>query len=346
MPDSPVLLRTSERKDFRTCEWLWWEHWVGGVSPRRNPTWSVFGTAWHLAMEYVYQPGIRRGRGDYLDACDLFIESLDDAGRKVGVDDWEEIENEEIEQSTTKIIPARELGPKMLLNYWDKYGPEREWKIIHTEQPFQINVPMPNGPRGSVLVVYAGTWDLLAWHERERRYWLWDHKSCKQFPDLRMLDLDDQAGSYLWVAKKVLLHKGLLERKDKISGIIFNYAKKHPGDDRPRNARGEALNQNGTVSKRLATEIFLRYPAIRTPETQVKQAKRVQNEAMRMRMIRNGELSVIKNPNKDCGRCVLFDLCDAHENGDDWEYLRDTMYVRRDMYADHRVDMERSGIEL
>lgn len=345
MPDAPPLLRNSESKDFWRCWWLWWEHWVNGTSPLRAPTWSVFGVAWHASLEYVYQHP-KRTKRLYLEAQDVFLEHLDDTARRVGIDDWEDYEEDQNENKRVKLVPAKELGPKMLVNYWDHYGPEREWEFIHTEQPFQINVPAPGAPRSHTLVVQAGTWDALAWHRPTRRYWLWDHKSAKAMPAPEYLELDDQAGTYLWVAKRVLLHKGLLERRDKISGIVFNYAKKHPGDDRPRNQYGEALNKDGSVSKRQPTDLFLRYETVRTPQQQVALARRVQNTAMIMNRIRSGELPLVKNTTKDCPRCVLFDLCVAHESGEDWQYLRDQMYTKRDLYEDHRADMERGGVEL
>lgn len=341
---SPPLLRTSARKDFRRCWWLWHKHWVEGVSPLRQPTWSVFGTAWHAALEYVYNQE-RRTRKVYLEATDVFLDSIDDAARKVGVDDWESYE-EEILENKKRLVPAVELGPAMLMNYWNEYGSEREWEVIHTEQPFQINVPHPSAPKGHVLVVYAGTWDMLAWHRPTRRYWLWDHKTAAKIDPPDYLDLDDQAGSYLWVAKEVLVHKGLLERRDRISGIIFNIARKALPDKRPTNERGEALNQDGSVSKRAATPRFMRYEAVRTPYNQVQQARRVQQEAVVMQKVIRGELPIIKSTTHDCPKCILFDLCTAHEDGEDWEYLQAHQYTKRDLYADHREAMERDGIEL
>lgn len=345
MPDvQPPLLRNSASKDFWKCWWLWDQHWEKRICPRRSPTWSVFGTAWHSAMEYVYQPGQPRSRQDYLEAAEVFLQGIDDAARKVGVKDWESYEDEELEKKK-RLVPAVELGPAMLLNYWDEYGPEREWEVIHTEQPFQIDVPYPNSKE--ILVVQAGTWDALMWHRPTRRYWLWDHKTAAQIQtNPEYLELDDQAGTYLWVAKKVLVHKGLLKRQDKISGIVFNIARKALPDERPVNAAGESLNQNGSVSKTQPSPRFMRYESVRTPTQQVALARRVQDTALIMEKVRSGELPVVKNTTKDCPRCVLFALCTAHESGDDWEYLRDTMYTTRDMFADHRNDMERGGIEL
>jgi hypothetical protein len=337
------LLRTSERKDWRRCPWLWQQVWLEGWAPKRSPTWSVFGIAWHAALEYVYQPGYARTQGDYEDACDVFLEVLGDMGRKVGMEPDDEAE--EYERKAVKLIPAKDLGPAMLMNYWKEYGPEPEWEVIHTEQTFQIDVPDPNDLK-KTLVVYAGTWDALMRHKPTGRLWLWDHKSARSLPRPGYLELDDQAGSYLWVAKEVLVHKGLLTRKDRISGIIFNYALKSLPDARPVSEHGESLNKDGSVSKKQPAPRFLRHETIRTPVAQIAQADRVQDEALIMGKMRSGELPIYKNTAYDCERCILFDLCIAHENGDDWEDLRAAQYTKRDPYADHREEMERNGIEL
>jgi hypothetical protein len=351
--DEIPLLRNSERGDFNRCPWLWYQHWVEGWTPDRPPTWSVFGGAMHKALEVRYPPGRKRGRLE--DAQQAFLDCLDGEIRKVGVDIFEEEyareeEKAEAADRPVKLVPAHELGPIMLAEYVKKYGEDDEWEVIHNEQPFQIDVPYPKdwGARfaGRTLVVYCGTWDVLMRHRRTGEYWLWDWKTCRQFPNVAWLEMADQPGSYLWVAKEVLVHKGLLSRKDRIVGIYFQYLKKSLPDPRPRNAAGEALNKDGTVSKKQPAERFLRYDSRRSPEQIVRQARRVQDSAIAMEMMRNGELPIYKNVTHDCPRCIIFDMCTAHEAGDDWELLRDQLYVVRDGYTDHREAMQRGGIEL
>lgn len=383
----PPLLRTSERGDFKRCPWMWYMTWRQGLRPVREPTWAVFGTAWHRAMEVYYPEG--KKRGSLLDASDMFLASLDDLGRKIGVD-IEDLEEEEIrkkEEKGTKVrlVPARELGPEMLRSYAKEYGADKDWHVVHSEQTFQINVPDPDFA-DETIVVYAGTWDLLVWVVSERRYWLVDHKTAKTIPGPGYLDLNDQVGSYPWVAREVLMHKGIFKGNEEIAGIIFSYAKKSPPDPRPTNKFGEALNKptkdhyvaaltgvdnwdstalrkkkldelesiatahslvvGGEVSQKQPAKRFERYPSPRSESQHVRQAKRVQDEAVVMQMARNGEIPIIKNTAHDCERCVLFDLCTLHEQGDDWEFYRDNMFKRRDPYADHREDMARNGIEL
>lgn len=384
---TPPLLRTSERGDFKRCPWLWLQRWQNGLTPVREPTWALFGRAWHRAQEVYYRPG--RRRSPVADCIDAFHESLQEEGRKVGVDieDLEESERltAEAKGKDVKLVPARELGPEMMKAYHAYYDGDREWEVIHTEQTFQIDVPDPDF-KGETIVVYAGTWDALMRHIPTGRLWLWDHKSAKTIPSPGYLDLNDQAGTYPWVAKEVLVHKGILTKKDRIYGIIFNYAKKSPPDARPTNSAGEALNKptkahyvaalgkkfpnrmasirkmkveelvqlametrtvvEGEVSQKQPAKRFERYESPRSQKQIIAQARRVQDEAIIMEMARSGEIPIIKNTAHDCERCQIFDLCQLHEAGEDWEFYRDEMFKYRDPYRDHREDMERNGIEL
>lgn len=352
-----TMLRTSGRKDFRRCLWLWYQHWVLGWGPKRPPTWSVFGSAIHRAMEMLYCPGTKRGSLDH--ACTVFLEFLNGEIRKIGVDIFdEEYERQEREaeekEKSVKLVPAHELGPIMLEEYvlWAHrhHQDDSEWEVIHTEQPFQINVPYPKewgrAFAGRTMAVYLGTWDSLMYNRRTGEYWLWDWKTCRKFPDPRALDLDDQRGSYLWVAPEVLRHKGLLRADERIEGIIFQYLKKQLPDERPTNTAGEALNKDGSVSLKQPAPRFFRHASPRNPQQVVTQARRVQKELVHMEQFIDDPSQIYKNTTADCPRCILYDMCDAHESGDDWELLRDELYTQRDPFTDHREAMNEKGIEL
>lgn len=332
---TPPLLRTSERKDWRRCPWLWEQTWLNSMRPIRPPTWSWFGTAWHKAMEARYKPG--RKRGTMTEMKDAFLAAVGGAKGRV----YQQLD-EVIEQ---EFVDATQLGLTMIEEYCLYYGSESDWEVIHTEAPFQIDVPHPSKP-GKVVVVYAGTWDLMGRDLVSKELWLWDHKSAASIPQERFLDLDDQAGSYLWVAREVLLHKGIIKKKDVIEGILFNYAKKSPPDDRPRDAEGRSLNQDGTISKRQPAPRFMRYSTYRSQHQNVAQAHRVVQEAQVMDLQRRGKLPIWKNPTQECNRCALFDACEMHERGEDWEPVFLSRYQKDDVYADHREAMERGGIEL
>lgn len=301
-------------------------------------------------MEFYYPVG--RKRGNLEDVIDAALEKLDGEMRRVGISledislDDDGVPMEGTSKQDVELMDADKLIEMMFRNYRAKYGLDAEWEVIHTEQPFQIDVPHPRRP-GKTIVVYAGTWDMLARHRKTGKLWLWDHKTAKSIPKPGFLELDDQAGSYLWVAKEVLVHKGILTRKDVIEGIVFSYAKKAPLDPRPTDAAGRSLNKDGTVSKRQPSPRFLRYEVQRTPEAQEMQARRVQDEAFIMAKMRAGLLPITKSTGHECERCILFDLCTLHEQqADGWEDFRDAFYVAKDVYADHREAMQQNGIEL
>lgn len=371
------LIRTSERGDFKECPWKWYHSWVLGLSTRRVPTWSWFGTAWHKALEVRYPVGHKRVH--IADVIDAFVEAVGEEQRRV----WTaggELDEEEV-------VDGKELGIAMLKAYVEHYGTDRHWQVIHTEQPFQIDVPHP--VTGKLIAVYCGTWDLLVWDLVDKVYRLVDHKTRKAFKqDWSFYDLNDQGGSYLWVAREVLLHKGLIKKRDVIDGIVFNMARKTMPDERPRDAQGIAYNKPrkehylaaltragkaldpkvartvkladleasatlygltvlGEPSLKQPTPAFARYTTYRTDYERVNQGRKVVDEARHMNVVRRGKLPLLKHVTEDCSRCQFFDMCLLDEKDpQEAQAYAATMLVRRDPYADHREAMARSGVAL
>lgn len=335
-PTVPII-RTSERSDFKKCPFLWQKSWVEQLSPMREPTWAWFGSAIHSGLEARYLPGGTK-RASLAVMLDAFEERLDGEVRKIytaggDLDD-------------TEIVDGRLLGRTMLAGYVEHYGKEAEWDIIHTEQPFQIDVP---GPDGKVIAVYAGTWDLFARNRVTKDYWIWDHKSRKAFvKDWSFYGINDQAGSYLWVAPQVLVALGLFKKPPTIEGLVFNILRKHMPDDRPVNERGQSLNKDGSVSKVQPQPLFHREEIYRSPRERVTQGQRVQAEAQAMQAYRDGTLPLFKTPTEDCTRCKIFEYCELQEHDPEAaeEFARFSL-KRRDPYADHREDMlTKKGVSI
>lgn len=330
------LLRTSERKDWKRCPWLWSVTWDQGLVSKRVPTWAWFGTAVHKGLEAWYKPG--RKRGSMKAMLKAFDDSMEGEVGRIYTAGGDMDEDERVD--------AQELGHAMLTGYRSYYGQDTEWEVIQPEMSFQINVPKPNGK--GTLVVYAGQMDAVMRNLRTGEIWLWDHKTRKAFlKDWSFLELDDQPGSYLWVAREVLLHLGLMEEDEVIEGIIFNFLRKALPDKRPTNDKGEALNNDGSVSKRQPAPLYHREPIYRSPQEHVSMARRVQAEAVSMDKMRRGKLPIYKTPQEDCSRCKIFNYCLLHEQDPEAaeEFAKTTM-MKRDPYADHREAMEAGGIEL
>lgn len=369
--EPPPMVRTSERNDFKRCSWMWQETWLKGLRARRTPTWAWFGTAIHAALEVRYPVGTQRGSVD--DMLAAFEASVGKQTGKIYTDGGEVDDDE--------IVEAKELGREMLLGYVAEYGEDKDWEVIHTEQPFQINVPDPRFPKGDhVLVVYCGTWDALMRYIPTGEFWVWDHKTRKSFPQRwDFYNINDQAGSYLWVAPEVLAFLGV--DVPRIEGLVFNTLKKHLPTTKTLDANGVARNNPkkehylaaldkadiplpgkalvrdlsalceeagltvyGEVSLVQPVPLFHREEIYRSEQERVTQAERVQTEALWMNDIRTGKRKAFKVPTEDCMRCQLFEYCELDEENpaDAVEYAK-TMMFKRDGYADHREDMQLKG---
>jgi hypothetical protein len=333
------LLRTSERSDFKRCPFLWEQTWLKGRRSKREPTWAWFGTAIHRGLEARYLPGGKK-RGSLDEMYDAFEESLGKQERRIYTEGLDVPEEE--------IVDARTLGREMLKGYFLNYGKDQHWKVLHTEQPFQINVPDPDNP-DNVLVVYCGTWDLAVWDMVEKVFKIVDHKTRKAFlKNWNFYKINDQAGSYLWVAPEVLVHKGILKKGDRIEGLVFNALRKAMPDKRPTDADGRSLNKDGSVSKVQPSPLFHREEVWRSPAERVTQAQRVQKEAVAMEQMRREPWRIYKTPTEDCNRCPIFEFCELHESDPEAaEEFADATLLVRDPYRDHRVDMvERGGVHV
>lgn len=372
------LIRTSERNDFKECPWKWYHSWVLGLTTRRVPTWSWFGTAWHVAMEVRYPVG--KKRGSLADMIDAFLGAVGDEERRVWTNGGELDEEE--------VVDGKALGVAMLEAYVQFWGKDQHWQVLHTEQPFQIDVRHP--VTGKLVAIYCGTWDLAVWDLVDKVFRIVDHKTRKAFKaDWSFYNLNDQAGSYLWVAKEVLVHKGIIKKRDVIDGIVFNMARKtmpQPVEsdgvrynlpkkvhyvEALRGAYKTSLSKEGkpwdkyplaglAAAARLAgvevrgepravqpTPSFDRYTTRRTEPERVNQGRKVVDEARLMNGVRNGKLPMLKHVTEDCVRCPFFDMCELDEKdpAEAQAYAR-TMLVTRDPYADHRAAMDLTGIEL
>ena len=370
------LLRTSERKDFKRCPWLWQETWMKGRGTLRVPVWSWFGTAIHYGLEIRYPVGTKRG--SVTDMLDAFEESV---GKETGRI-WQDNPNVEIDEE--EVVDAIELGKAMLIGYVGEYGKDTEWEVINSEQAFQIRVPDPNDSSRD-LVTYAGRWDGL-WRNRiSKLFYVVDHKTRKSFPqNWQFYNIDDQAGSYLWVAPEVLRHLGVFGKKDQIEGLIFNALKKHMPDTRPRDDQGRARNKPqkahyeaalsdagvsspsrttiaelhslatsagltvlGDVSAVQPAALFHREVVYRSQSERVTQGQRVQQEALAMDDVRSGRRKAFKVPTEDCVRCKIFEYCEADENAkEEGKEMRKILLTRRDYYGDHREAMQANGVNV
>ncbi len=324
--NGPIILRTSERRDFKRCVWRWHMGWRQGLRPFRdsNPLW--FGIGVHEALANWYLLGKKRGPHP----AETWRKYIKEEAKRLSYIDWG-TEDE-------KRVNLLDLGEEMMVNYVDHYGRDLHTSTIAIEQPFEVSVFDPDDP-DVLLAIFAGTFDGVYRDLNTGELWLWEHKTAAAI-QTNHLPMDPQASGYWLVADTVLREKQLIGPEEFISGIMFNFLLKKPRDTRARDENGLCLNKDGSVSKNQPAPLFQRVPVYRTPAERETQLQRIVDDLRVMRAFRGKDrLPLIKNQTKDCSwDCNFYKMCQLHEQGEDgdWQAFRDVSYSRRDPYADHR----------
>jgi hypothetical protein len=331
---SPVIVRTSEITSLKRCPQRWWWTWVEGWKPNKTDTKLWFGGGIHLALAEYYKEHFTRGE----DPRKTWLQFV--------MDEEVYLRDQNAQWDEAEWISARDLGFHMLSNYLETYGPDPTWDVISTEQPFQVQIKMPGVPQG--IVVYTGTFDgVYRDAENDNALMLMEHKTSSGAPPYGYLELADQPNGYFMVAESILRHKGLIKEGEHLDGIMYNYLRKSSPDDRPRNEKGQALNKDGSVSKRQDTQRLWRLPVWRSREQRLKMKDHIINIVQLMQAYREGKLKVTKTPTMDCSwDCPFFAMCQLHETDADWEEYRDAMFHRIDPYSDHRLAIKSAGDDI
>ncbi len=328
MIERQIIIRTSERRSLKRCPQQWWWGWRRGLQPNAVDTKLWFGQGIHIALAEWYKPGFDRGDNPaktWMQFCGDEARYVRDNNGIIDEQAW---------------VDARDLGGHMLLSYLDHYGRDDAWNVIATEQTFEVVIRLSDGR----TIIYTGTFDGV-YRDADGRLWLMEHKTAASLPSPGYLELDDQAGSYFAFAEPFLKSKGIMKDGEHLEGIMYNFLRKAMPDDRPQDVNGRYLNKDGTVSKRQGTPLFMRQPVWRSPKQRLKMVQNVINEAELMQAYRDKLLSVTKTPTMTCQwECPFFQMCQLHEQGEDWELFRDAMYYRRDPYQDHRLALKSAAI--
>jgi hypothetical protein len=285
---------------------------VDGLVPKGDvPDALWFGIGVHEALAAWYLKGKKRGPHP----ADTFLEWLGDEQRHILVSP---ADHERAEGERAKFDDARELGVSMLEGYVENYGNDDHWDVLAIERPFKVLVKY----RGISVAHFWSTWDGVYRDRRDGRIYLMEHKTASQIQPA-YLELDDQGGVYWALAGAILRKDGTLKDGEEIAGIQYNFLRKSRADERPRDASGAYLNQNGSVSKRQPPERFVRpEPIERSRAERRTQLERLANEVTWMNAMRDGTMPVIKSTMKDCTFCEFFIMCKAHERGGDaWRQI-------------------------
>ena len=322
-------LRTSERTTFERCRFLWYQNYVLARRPNIDRPPLRFGTLIHGALAAYYKPGKKRGPNPA-----LTFERLYEADAKVAGEFGFKIEEDEV------WADAAELGPAMLKNYVDHWGADDEWEVLATEYPFRLKI------KHEIPFYYVGVVDGVWRHLPTKKVWMPDHKTTKGIErHPRYLLLDEQAGSYWVFGLEAIYRAGLIPRSTRLSGMMFNFLRKAPPDERPRDNGGNYLNKDGSISGKQPAPYFDRKSVFRDEKDRASVYDRVQKQwkqiyAARQSAATFGENSdlIYKNATKfTCQGCSAFDICEAHEIKSDWEELMKATTQKWDPYAQHEV---------
>lgn len=203
---STKVVSWSELDSYRQCPFKWQlgyqERWV-------SPTTSLpleRGSLWHVVLEAHYNTlkalqgqGKGSGRSPKADSKAL----------------WDAVAPH-LYGDGGKQTETQELIEWMYRGYVEHHGTDDDWQIVAVEHGFRIWLPTLNGGRSQFL--FKGKIDLIVKVRVAGRWTLWlvDHKSGKDLPSQKMLDLDDQFGLYTWAMKKL---------GKKVLGSIHNAAR-------------------------------------------------------------------------------------------------------------------------
>lgn len=369
-----LILRTSERRKLKRCEYAWQWGYRERLKPfsDSNPLW--FGQAVHLALADWYKPGAERGEHPAV----TFAQCLDD-GRIDRV-------KTEYESELAEYTEHYEMGVDILNRYVDTFGEDPEWECIQPEMRFQVWIPHPTDKERKKWLLYVGTIDGVFRYIGESNgdlrhgsVWLFEHKTAQSI-QVNHLPLDDQAGSYWAFAGIILRRRGILKPGEEIDGIMYNFLRKASDDPRPKNKDGlycnkptkqdylEALDAlelpAGTFSAKMKVEeladiakewkrtvygepskvqpapYFERIPVYRSKGDRRNMIRRIQDEGLRKEMFESEHplLPIVKNPTKDCSwDCEFYRMCMIHESGEDWEEFRDASFKTWDPYGEHET---------
>ncbi len=328
-PELPII-RTSERNSFNNCWQQWWWSYREGLLMQGPPALHFwFGILIHEALASHYQRGLTRGKGKH-GLVQVFRRLVDNELHMLKT--WE--------GDSVEYVDAATLGEEMLTNYLDEFGRDDHMDILSTEKIRFVTIyDHDNQPVATYAYTMDGVYRDRSDHDKIK---LLEHKTAAMF-NFGHLPLDPQARSYVAFETLNLREEGLLKPDEHIQEITFNFLRKAKKkiDDRPTNKEGLRLNQNGTISKQQKVQepLFARVPVSVSRESRARVVDTIILEAQDMLRLRRDPYLVRKMPKQGpmgCVSCQFKDMCELHEEGGDWQDLRDWKFQVQDPYKVYR----------
>lgn len=337
---APVLIRNSERQTFKRCRHQWEWNFVRLLKPEEEAPALRFGDLTHRALERHYPPGIKRGPKPWIVFDRLYKADLRKGKEEFRM--WTEDDS---------WADAREVGIHILRRYYERYHDmDEQFRVLSSEQVFQVPVwiDIPElGKKRKQKVLIVGTMDGL-WQDRsgpkkQRSIFIKEYKTTGSAITqiIAGLPMDEQAGTYWTFGPEWMWEQGILPQGVFPSHIWYTIMRKVRDDDRPENAEGLKLNNDGTVSKKQPAPALERERVYRDAADRERMRKRIMDEAREMILARHGLVATYKNPgplyNQNCKGCAFKGPCELHEAGQDYESMLRAMYKKWKPYAAHEL---------
>ncbi len=331
--DGLKLVHTTDRERFKKCRLQW--HFSSPLQlsyqPLRKPGALLFGTAWHKALEVIYEPSTPP---DFAVAKVVFQKNL--AANLP--------ENPDIELEAEYSEHLR-MGLSMLEGYERYVRPQdRGLEVVEVERGYLIEVEGYDG------YAYTLQPDAIV-KDRDGRHWIMEHKSADKLPEQTdYLLMDEQCGAYLWgvyeatglkcegviytiarkkIPGKMKLLKGghLSVDKSKIT-TTYEYAKEqisaHYDGDVPWNRYLPFLE----ALKTQRNPFFLRLPVRRNKSEIDFLSNMIKVELSEMT---NPDVPIYRNPNRfNCSTCPFIGPCLSYYEGGDYMSMLEGNYEKSD----------------
>jgi hypothetical protein len=331
-PSDLPMIRTSERSTFKRCRWLWKTEFIDLRKPLQDTPPLMFGSMIHVALHGWYPVGLKRSRTKLTTLFEKAIEA-----EAVRVTKNTGLPKTELYDQWADRI---ELGLAMLGNYLETFGKDDQWEVLASELPFKVIVTHPRDGK-TPWFWYTGILDLLILDRATGLKEIIDHKTAAAITT-KYLALDDQTTSYWTYGVDALRNAKLIGPTEMLNGLRFNFLRKAKPDERTfvvKEGRKYYTNLDGNISKKQPSPYFLRELVRRHSFEKERTRLRVQSEMLDMESVRREpDAGAYKNPGKfTCPGCWLFDVCELHEVGADWETVRAQQTVAWDPYAAHSI---------
>lgn len=206
--------------------------------------------------------------------------------------------------TTGRQTEEQELVEWMYDGYVEHYGADPQWKVLAVEHAPVIPLPTPRGTRSRYRLKLKI--DLIV--KWDGKVWIVDHKTGKDLPRNKELDINDQFGLYTWAMRQ--LGKPVL-------GSVHNALRSHRNKDQERHP--QPLEERFSRTRMFRADAELNSLAV---------------DAYwwaRMAWQARGGGDAPRSPNEDTckWRCDFLDAClYGRKGGDTRSMLRDMGYVQ------------------